>query len=135
MNHIDEIQEFLTELTIELSRKTGKGILQANQVARRMGVPVATFSHWLNGNRQPNYENSVSMAVNLAQEMDQDWADRWMDMVGYERVPPTRLDPALARLARIWFDIPELDRDEIVAHAEEAIKNAHNRGKGASSTT
>lgn len=116
-----EFQKMLQDGYIEFLRKTGKRKASDNAYAKWLGVTPPSLNQWINGYREPNFENALLLSEKLGPEI--------MEILGYPMVVSAS-DPRLQYIVKHWRDIDDETQDLMYEHAQEEVSaNVERRQK------
>jgi len=116
---LSALQELLTEAYSDYLANTGRRRVSDNEFARWLGVSPASFNHWINGNRTPDFESAMKLSKRLG--------PRIFDVLGYPEVASSN-DPDLQYIVRHWRHIEPDIRREIYEHVVEVTTDREGGG-------
>ena len=91
------IQRLLSEAKLQYINETRNPRISDNRFARILGVSAASFNHWINGTREPDFANVVKLSRSKY------IGEKIYNALGYDKpVLPTNATPELSFLAENW---------------------------------
>jgi transcriptional regulator with XRE-family HTH domain len=113
---LNALQALLTEAYLEYVNQRRRKVGD-NEFAKFLGVPVGSYNQWINGNRYPNFDNTIRLSAGLS-KLNKEYGTRIFDILGYDRVSIVS-DPEILFIADRWRLLDNETRKQIMDHIRE----------------
>ena len=124
-DRLTQVQELLLEVKLKLINQRKNPRMSDASCARILGISAPSFSHYINGQRLPDFETTFKLSRHPL------IGKRIFNIVGYDepQLPPDAT-PELSFMASNWKFLSREAQQEIFNKVKEYLNGTHERSHG-----